>query len=124
MMAFVSPFLKELSLLLLGFLSLCKISFLPGYLCLRFFRLPVRGLLQTLLYSFALTLVVNYTLVYALYSAGLYSRPVVFALVALEWLALFYVMRQESFHLSVSLPSDQTLAPYPPLLREPPPFGH
>ena len=110
-------------MLLLGFLSLCQISFLPGYLCLRSFRLPVRGLLQTSIYSFGLTLIANHSLVYALYSAGLYSRPVVYALVALEWLTLFYLMRRERFHLSVSLPSEETLDRYRALWRDRPLSG-
>src|SRR5437867_4316746 len=56
---------KELSLLLIGFLSLCQLCFLPGHLCLRVFRVPVRGILQTAIYGFALSLVANHTLVYA-----------------------------------------------------------
>jgi hypothetical protein len=100
-------------LLLLGFLSLCQISVLPGYLCLRAFRLPVKGLLQTMLYSFALTLVINHTLVYALYSARLYSAPVLYVIVTLEWLALFYL----------SLPSGETLARYRTLWRDHPLLG-
>jgi hypothetical protein len=115
--------LKESSLLLLGFLSLCQITFLPGYLCLRVFKLPVRGLLQTVLYSFALTLVANHTLVYALFSAGLYKAPVMYGIVALEWLGLFYLLRRERFSFRLSLPSEETLAQYRELWRSHPLLG-
>jgi hypothetical protein len=115
--------LKESSLLLLGFLSLCQITFLPGYLGLRVFNLPVRGLLQTVVYSFALTLVGNHTLVYALFSAGLYKASVMYGIVALEWLGLFYLMRKEHFGFRVSLPSEETLARYRALWGSHPVLG-
>ena len=110
-------------MLLLGFLSLCQITFVPGYLCLRVFKFPVRGLLQTALYSFALTLVANHTLVYALLSAGLYKAPVLYGIVALEWLGLFYLMRREGFGFRVSVPSQETLERYRALWRRHPVLG-
>ena len=110
-------------MLLLGFLSLCQIAFLPGYLCLRVFKLPVRGLLQTAIYSFALTLVANHTLVYALFSAGLYEAPVLYGIVAMEWLALFYLMRRDRFGFWISLPSEDTLEQYRALWRSHPVWG-
>ena len=116
-------FLRDQQLLLLGFCSLFQISVLPGYLCLRTLPLPVRGLLQTVIYSFALTLVANYTLVYALYSAGLYAAPIVYGIFALELLALLYLMRKDRFRFSISLPSAETLAQYRELWRRQPILG-
>src|SRR6266571_2667980 len=114
---------RSSSLLFLGFCSLFQISFLPGYLCLRAFRLPARGLLQTVIYSFALTLVANHTLVYSLYSAGLYTAPVIYAIFTLELLALFYLLRKDRFRFPVSLPSGETLAQYRELWRRHPMLG-
>src|SRR5579872_3628062 len=61
-----------------------QITVLPGYLCLRALRLPTRGFLQPLVYTFALTLLANYVLVYALSSAHLYSTPVFYWVLMLE----------------------------------------
>jgi hypothetical protein len=75
------------------------------------------------IYSFALTLVANYTLVYALYSAGLYAAPIVYGIFALELLALLYLMRKDRFRFSISLPSAETLAQYRELWRRQPILG-
>jgi hypothetical protein len=96
-------------LIFLGLVSLAQITFLPGFICLRAFRLPTRGLLQPVVYSFALSLLVNYLVVYSLHAAHLYSAPVLYLLILLECVALFRLPAGDG---SLTVPSEETLARY------------
>ena len=85
---------------------------MPGFLCLRLARVPTKGLLQTGVYSFAFSLLINYLAVYALASAGWYNSELIYALVTIEWGALIALLRREGFTLRLCLPSRLTLEQY------------
>ena len=70
-------------MLWLGLLSVVQVAFLPGYLVLCALRLAVRPA-QTLVLSFALSLVLNHFLVLALVLLGCYRAGVMYAIFALE----------------------------------------
>ena len=70
-------------MLWLGLLSVVQVAFLPGYLVLCALRLAVRPG-QTLVLSFALSLVLNHFLVLALVLLGCYKAGVMYAIFALE----------------------------------------
>jgi len=70
-------------MLWLGLLSVVQVAFLPGYLVLCALRLAVRPV-QTLVLSFALSLVLNHFLVLALVLLGCYRAGVLYAIFALE----------------------------------------
>lgn len=108
-------------MLLLGVLAIWQAVFLPGYLCLRALRFSTRGLLQTFLYSFALSLLANHLGVYALTVAGLYSPPVVYTLTVMEWAVLIRFWWREK--LDLTLPSAQTVQQYRRLWNEHPAAG-
>jgi hypothetical protein len=73
-------------------LALAQVAFLPGYVVTRWLRLD-DGFAKTWVSSFGISLVVNYHLTLLLTSAGLYGRPAVCAVIALEILALSRALR-------------------------------
>ena len=98
-------------LVFLGFLSLLQLTILPGFLCLRALRLQTQGFLQPLLYTFGLSLLANYLLVYALTGAHIYSTPVFYWVLILEGAA--YVRLLARGDLGVyAVPSKETLDRY------------
>ncbi|MEX2162610.1 MAG: hypothetical protein WD751_11965 [Anaerolineales bacterium] len=80
-------------ILFLGLLSLVQITFLPGFLILRCFSNKHFGFFEKLTFSFALSLVFNYTLVLVLTTLGIYSRLLVFALFLAELVLAIWLYR-------------------------------
>jgi hypothetical protein len=66
-----------------GLISLLQIAFLPGFVALKLVRFRC-GLLSIVLFSLALSLVLNYLFVFFATVIGAYSTPVLRALVVLE----------------------------------------
>lgn len=66
----------------LGFCSLVQLCVLPGYLVCRILQL--RGRLETLLFSFALSLLINHALVVGLVVAGAYRPSVLYGILVGE----------------------------------------
>jgi len=79
----------------LGLLSVIQIVFLPGYLALRCLKLD-KGAAGTLILSFALSLVINYFLVFLLVLFHIYNSPVMYCVFALETGILLWTMRNSS----------------------------
>ncbi len=79
----------------LGALSLIQITFLPGYLLLHYFS--VRGLLKKLVFSFGLSLLINYQLVF-LFTVCKINLPTTFYIVFL--LELILLIKLKWFSLS------------------------
>lgn len=80
-------------MIVLGVLSVCQLTFLPGLLVLRLARLhaiPNRAAVV-----FGISLVVNYLVVLGWVVLGIYTRPVVLGMFALEIAALAWVLRHE-----------------------------
>lgn len=76
----------------LGCGSLLQIAFLPGYLLVRWRRWATGGL-QSLILSFALSLLINFYLVVALVGLNLYDTPVLLALFGVELLLALVLFR-------------------------------
>ncbi|NMB94538.1 MAG: hypothetical protein GYA26_09965, partial [Flexilinea flocculi] len=75
-----------------GTLGLLQILALPGLILIK--ALKVRGgLVERMIYCFPLSLLVNYLAVFLLTVAGIYIRPVVLILIALEIFLLVYLFR-------------------------------
>ena len=64
-----------------GMLGALQTTFLPGFIILKFFKLE-KSTIQTLAFSFGLSQVFNYLLVFLLTLLGIYLRPVVLVLFA------------------------------------------
>jgi hypothetical protein len=77
---------------LLGLLGFCQIVFLPGALLLRGLKFR-GGLLQTLAYIFAASLILNFFGVLLLALLGLYRQWVVLTVIAVEAVALAWLLR-------------------------------
>jgi len=81
-------------MLFLGVLSVLQLTLLPGLLLIRLFP-GKRSLIQQFAYLFLLSLLANYGAVLLLVTVGLYLRPVVLALFALECAALAWLNRDQ-----------------------------
>jgi len=68
--------------------SFLQMTFIPGYIFLKFLRLKNTGLLGTIIYSFGLSLLISYLLVYHLTLAGIYKPATVYAILILELVLL------------------------------------
>lgn len=77
-------------MILAGLMSLVQVCWLPGFLLIRLF--PARGVLARVLIGFALSLLVNYEVVFLLAAVGLYRRPVVLGLFALELIGAVWII--------------------------------
>ena len=64
--------------------SFFQIVFIPGFIFLKFFRLKNTGILGTIIYSFGLSLLINYLLVYHLTLAGIYTPITAYLILAVE----------------------------------------
>jgi hypothetical protein len=90
-------------MLFLGFLSVLQLAFVPGYIVLSVFRFDQKSLSQTLVYSFALSLLVNYLLVYLLAALGLYQAATIYMILAVEWIYLGYLLYRAPRRLSIRI---------------------
>lgn len=86
-------------MLFLGVLAFCQLTFLPGYLLLRLFSYRGTAAAKSV-YSFALSLVANYLVVYTLVLAGVYKPPVVACLVTFEWMCLLALAARSGLRAS------------------------
>ena len=71
----------------LGAASLFQVCFLPGYIIARALGLT-QGAVRTLVLSFALSLVANFLLVFALVATGIYTQPVLLVILGIELVLL------------------------------------
>jgi hypothetical protein len=84
---------KRNNMLILGLLSIIQAVFLPG-IAASFF---IKNLcwVDRILLAIPLSVAINYALVLGLTLAGMYSRPVIFMVVAVEILVLFAILAKE-----------------------------
>lgn len=80
-------------LFLLGVLAFSQIVFFPGIIVLKF--LPTRWrVIPTLVFTFALSLLINYVLVLSLTTLRLYTRAVIYPIFVIELILFVYLYRQ------------------------------
>jgi len=75
---------------ILGLLSYLQITFLPGILILKFFRLK-KGFIQTIILSFGISLIANHLLVFLITTIGLNISYSFYGIFALELIALYWL---------------------------------
>ena len=73
-------------MLLLGLLSILQITFLPGILILKTFKIQ-KNIIQTILFSFALSLIVNHLIVFGVTAIGIDITLAFYILFAIEIIA-------------------------------------
>ena len=81
--------------LLLGFLSLLQIIWLPGFLILKAFKLRTNGFIQIYLYTFGISLSFNYFLVCTLVFLKIYVALTIFIIFFIEILIFIYFLSKE-----------------------------
>jgi hypothetical protein len=70
--------------------------FLPGFLLLKYLRFEYESKIQTIIYSFGLSLLINYLLVYGLTVLKLYKPGVMYVIFLAEILLLFLYLKNNS----------------------------
>ena len=89
---------------LLGICSIFQMIFLPGFIALKPFK--INGIIRVTIFSFALSLIINYCMVFLLTSTGLYTRAIVFLIFGIEMLVfikfIYPLLNQPLFTLTVS----------------------
>ncbi|MCQ8127903.1 hypothetical protein [Methylomonas rivi] len=73
---------------ILGVVSFLQITFIPGYIAIRFLRLDGISLIQRAVYIFTLSLLINYIVVMPLASLNIYYSWLVFLLLAIEFIVI------------------------------------
>jgi hypothetical protein len=87
----------------LGIFGVLQVIFLPGFLLCRILKMS--GFLPTLIFSFGLSLIANYVLVFLLSLLGLYSIVVVRTILLVECIMLLiYLSRSASMEIPIPLP--------------------
>jgi len=86
---------------ILGILSVIQVTFLPGILILKAFKIQ-KGIINTLVYSLGLSLMANYIGGFILTALGLYTSLVIYIIFFLEIILALWLYRES---LSVSLES-------------------
>ncbi len=76
----------------MGVIALIQVAFLPGYLALSVFRVRRGSVIETAAVSLSLSLLINYTLVFAFSAAGVYNRTSVLAFLAAEALVAGFLL--------------------------------
>jgi hypothetical protein len=87
---------------ILGLISFLQVTFLPGFLLLQILGFAGKRKLQLLIYSFALSLLFNYLVVYLLTLLGLYRPISIYLLMVLELGLLFYYVFLKMGHAYIS----------------------
>ena len=77
---------------LTGLLSFFQVIFIPGFIALKLFKIEPASRLQMVVYTFALSLTVNYLGVYLLTSIGIYTPFTVYFIVLAEIVFLVYAL--------------------------------
>jgi len=83
---------------LLGICSIFQMIFLPGFLVIK--PLNIQGKIRILIFSFALSLIMNYLIVFLLVRLGLYIRTIVLIIFVIEML-IFLIMIYPSLNQPV-----------------------
>jgi uncharacterized membrane protein len=76
----------------LGLISIFQIVFIPGYILLRVLKFSQKSLIQTIIYSFSLSLLINYMIVFLLTLIRIYRSETMYIIFSLELLLLIYLL--------------------------------
>jgi len=89
-------------MILLGPLAFFQLIFIPGYIFLNIFKFKSPNKLQTIIYSFSLSLLINYLLVYYLTLIKAYNAYVIYSLLVIEFFYLVYlsIKKRNKFNIN------------------------
>jgi|GEM_PF-1385695 len=88
---------------LLGLLAFFQITFIPGYIFLNILKLQKGNKLQTIVYSFSLSLLINYFLIYFFTLINCYKPCVIYTILTVEIIYLIYFIMKRRIHFYVTL---------------------
>ncbi|HLP45220.1 MAG TPA: hypothetical protein VK469_04700 [Candidatus Kapabacteria bacterium] len=77
-------------LLIWGVIAFLQMTIIPGYLAQTYLRLKTESRIQGWVYTFALSLTINYLLVFTLTLPGIYKPAVIYAILLIETVLLVY----------------------------------
>ena len=77
-------------LFLLSVIAFLQMAFIPGFIALKYSRIPLESKLQAVIYTFALSVLMNYLLVYLLTVIKIYKPITIYIILLIEILLLMY----------------------------------
>jgi hypothetical protein len=77
-------------------------TFIPGFITLKFSKVNLESKVQTLVYGFALSLLINYLLVYFFTVLGIYKPLTIYGIIFIEMILLLVYMKK-SGHTTIDL---------------------
>jgi hypothetical protein len=92
---------------ILGLCSIFQMIFLPGFLVLK--PLKIDGIIRFTIFSFALSLIINYCMVFLLTVLGLYTRTIVFIIFVIEMLVFIKMIYPLLNQPIITLTANSTL---------------
>jgi len=87
---------------LLGLLAFFQITFIPGYIFLNILKPQKGNKLQTIVYSFSLSLLINYFLIYFFTLINCYRPCVIYTILIVEIIYLIYFIMKRRIHFYVT----------------------
>ncbi len=87
---------------ILGVLSFFQMTFIPGFITLKFAKVNLESKIQTLVYGFALSLLINYLLVHFFTVLGIYKPLTIYGIIFIE-MVLLLVYVKKSGHTTIDL---------------------
>ncbi len=84
-------------------ISFFQLTFIPGYILLKFIGFKKTGIAGTALYSFALSLIINYLLVLHLTLAGIYTPLASYLILGIEMVLIIYLVLKKKLKVTGEL---------------------
>jgi len=91
---------------LLGLLAFFQITFIPGYIFLNILKLQKVNKLQTIVYSFSLSLLINYFLIYFFTLINCYKPCTIYTILTVEIMCLIYFIMKRRIHFCATFNTD------------------
>jgi len=92
--------------LLLGFLSVLQVIFLPGFVFLKIIKIKMESKVQIIIYSLAFSLIFNYLLVFLLVAFNIYTSLIMYLVFALEVLYIYIKKNENILNIEFNLKKD------------------
>lgn len=84
-------------------ISFFQIVFIPGFIFLKFFRSKNSSIAGTIVYSFGLSLLLNYLIIYHLVLVGIYTPLAAYSILVIELILLIYLILKKKLVITGKL---------------------
>jgi len=94
---------------LLGWFGFFQITFLPGFLSLKLFKIKTKSILEKLIFIFGLSLIINFVFVFILTLFRLYLPMTIYIIFTLEIIIFLLTIVSRKIDFKFTLPSKQPI---------------